>query len=169
MEQYFLENRKLSISGIRFTKEKDIITAVLFNPVDYVIDGIKFINSKKIKDIVVETDEFKDEIMSKKFQKYFYDSNKTVFKSFEILNFQNLFNLIKSMDLLCELSLSKENVVYIGKVINVYDDSIDIDFFSTECKLIDNAFVEFEDITSVSILSDYLDTLSEVMKDDAHK
>jgi hypothetical protein len=164
MEQYFLENRKLSINGICFKEEK-ALTGIIFNPVDYVIDGMKFINSGKIKNVVVETDEFKDKIMTKKFQKYFDDANKKILKTTEIQDFQSLFTLINSMNVLCELSLSKEDVVYVGKVINVYDDSIDIDFFNTECKLIDNAFVEFEDITTVSIFSDYLDTLSEVMKD----
>ncbi|WP_284462627.1 hypothetical protein [Chryseobacterium sp.] len=168
MEQYFLENRELSINGICFKKEK-FLTGIIFNPVDYVIDGMKFINSGKIKNVVAETDEFKDKIMTKKFQKYFDDANKKILKTTEIKDFQSLFNAINSMDILCELSLNKEDVVYIGKVINVYDDSIDIDFFNTECKLIDNAFVEFEDITTVSIFSDYLDTLSEVMKDDVDK
>lgn len=168
MEQYFLENRELSINGICFKKEK-VLTGIMFNPVDYVIDGMKFINSGKIKNVVTETDEFKDKIMTKKFQKCFDDTNKKILKNTEIQDFQSLFNVINSMDILCELSLSKEDVVYVGKVINVYDDSIDIDFFNTECKLIDNAFVEFEDITTVSIFSDYLDTLSEVMKHDNHK
>jgi hypothetical protein len=165
MEQYFLENIELSINGICFKEEK-ILTGIIFNPVDYVIDGMKFINSRKIKNVVAETDEFKDKIMTKKFQKYFDDANKKNLKTTEIQDFQSLFNVINSMDILCELSLSKEDVVYVGKVINVYDDSIDVDFFNTECKLIDNAFVEFEDITTVSIFSDYLDTLSEVMKEE---
>lgn len=168
MEQYFFKNRKLSINGICFKEEKALI-GIIFNPVDYVIDGMKFINSGKIKKVVVETDEFKNKIMTKKFQKYFDDANKKTFRTTVIQNFQSLFTLINSMDVLCELSLSKEDVVYIGKVINVYDDSIDIDFLNTECKLIDNAFVEFKDITTVSVFSDYLDTLSEVMKDDANK
>lgn len=164
MEQYFLKNRRTIINGINFKEEKDIITAVLFNPVDYVIDGMKFINSTKIQNIVSDTDEFKNQIMNKKTERYFDDINKKDIKNSKLQNFQDLFAFVKSKDILCELSLSKEDVSYIGKVINIYEDSIDIDFFSTKCKLVDNAYVEFEDITTVTIFSDYLDTLSEIIR-----
>jgi len=99
-----------------------------------------------------------------KFQMYFEELPKKIFKDNKISNFEELFTIIQSLDLLCELSLSEEDVVYIGKIIDVYEDSIDIDFFDTECKLMDQAYVEYEDITTVTVFSDYLNTLSEVMK-----
>ncbi|WP_336686328.1 hypothetical protein [Chryseobacterium bernardetii] len=163
MEEYFLKNRKENIIGNSFKEGKNI-TGIIFNPVDYVLDGIKFINTEKIEKITVETNNFKDKVMVEKFQMYFEELPKKIFKDSKISNFEELFTIIQSLDLLCELSLSEEDVVYIGKIIDVYEDSIDIDFFDTECKLMDQAYVEYEDITTVTIFSDYLNTLSEVMK-----
>lgn len=163
MEQYFFKNRDESLNGICFKKEQ-IITGIIFNPVDYVLDGLKFINSARIESMIVEDDNFKEKVLKQKAQKYFDESSKKIFKNHPIHNFQELFRMIHSLELLCEMSLSEEDVIYIGKVVEVYDDSIDIDFFDTECKLLDNAYVEYEDITCVTIFSDYVDTLCEVIK-----
>lgn len=163
MEEYFLKNRKENIIGSSFNVGKNI-TGVIFNPVDYVLDGIKFINTEKIENITVETNNFKDKVMMEKVQIYFEEQTKKIFNDSKISNFEELFTVIQSLDLLCELSLSEEDVVYIGKIIEVYEDSIDIDFFDTECKLMDQAYVEYEDITTVTIFSDYLNSLSEVMR-----
>ena len=163
MEEFFFKNRKQSIHGVCFQKN-DKMTNIIYIPVDYVIDGMKFINSDRIENVTGEKKEFKIKVIKFKSKNYFDDLSKTAFRDCE--NFQKLFTVIQSMDLLCELSLSKEDVVYIGKVINVYDDSINIDFYDTECKLYDNACVMYDDITSISVFTDYLDTLSEVMKED---
>lgn len=163
MEEYFLKNRKENIIGNSFKEGKNI-TGIIFNPVDFVLDGMKFINTEKIENITVETNNFKDKVMVEKLQMYFEEQPKKIFKDSKISNFEELFTIIQSLDLLCELSLSEEDVVYIGKIIEVYEDSIDIDFIDTECKLMDQAYVEYEDITTVTVFSDYLNTLSEVMK-----
>ncbi|CAA7386637.1 hypothetical protein [Chryseobacterium fistulae] len=163
MEEYFLKNRKENIIGNRF-KEGEIITGIIFNPVDYVLDGIKFINTEKIENVAIKTNNFKDKVMMKKIQIYFDEPIKKIIRDSKTNSFEELFTVIESLDLLCELSLSEEDVVYIGKIIDVYEDSIDVDFFDTECNLMDNAYVEYENITTVTIFSDYLDSLSEVMK-----
>ncbi|RTZ50084.1 hypothetical protein EJ377_08520 [Chryseobacterium arthrosphaerae] len=160
MEEYFLKNRNESIIGSSFNKGK-AITGIIFNPVDYVLDGLKFINNTKIENVTIETNDFKSKVMKGKIQSYF-DGSKDIITGRVPDNFEELFKIIKSSDLLCELSLSEEEVVYIGKVIEVYEDSIDIDFLDTECKLMDHAYVEYEDITTVAIFSDYLNTLSTV-------
>lgn len=163
MQKYFCENRKEIIDGISFKEEKEII-GIVFNPVDYVLDGLRFLNTEKINNIEIEDDDFKNEVMKRKSEKYLDEPQNRVFKDPSLHSFRDLFQLIYSLDLLCELSLSAEEVVYIGKVINVNEDSIDIDFFDTKCNLMDNAYVEYADMTHVTVFSDYVNTLSDFIK-----
>ena len=163
MEEYFLKDREENIIGSSFKKGENI-TGIIFNPIDYVLDGLKFINNEKIENVTTGTDSFKNKVMKDKIQKYCDASTMKIVKDSPPNNFEELFTTIKSLDVLCELSLSEEDVVYIGKVTAVYEDAIDIDFFDTECELMDHAYVEYGDITTVAIFSDYLDTLSTVIK-----
>lgn len=139
--------------------KSDDIHCIINNPVDYVIDGITFINAKKIKKISKSNNILKEKIMNYKFDK---------FNQHEHINFQTfkeLFQYLKVQTLFCALSLTKENVIYIGKIINIYDISIDIDFYDVKFQLLDKAFVKFQDIKMVTILSDYVNTFTEFAGD----
>ena len=157
---FSLTNRTKAINGL-VLYQNDNFTTIINNPVDYVIDGIVYINNQKLKVTVLEKQSSKDKIMNSKLT-VFLEKDKR-YLNIEFSNFKDLFTHLKETNLFCELSLSKENVVYIGKTINAYEDSIDIDFYNTNFKLIDNAFIKFEDITSVTILSDYADTIGNVV------
>lgn len=139
-----------------------VITAS--NPVDYVLDGVKFINRKRIESITDESDSFKSRIMELKFQRYLDSLNLKRFKGFEINNFQSLSTTIKEESLLCEFSFNKEDVVYIGNIINVHASSIDVNFYDEKCRFVENDSIDYESMTSITILSDYLNSLSDFMK-----
>ncbi|MGE8431450.1 hypothetical protein [Chryseobacterium joostei] len=158
-----IKNFSDCILGIKLYDNENLLVTIL-NPVDYVLDGIRFTNFKKIENITNESDSFKNKVMKLKFQRYLDSLNLNMFKDFKISNFQNLFTIIKQESLLCEFSFNKEDVVYIGNIINVYDSSIDVNFYDDECQLDESDNIDFENITSVTIFSDYLNSLSEFMK-----
>lgn len=156
---FSLTNRSKSIYGLVLYRN-DNFTTIINNPVDYVIDGVRYINNQKLKSIVLEKQLSKDKIMNSKL--IIFLENDKRYLNIEFSNFKDLFDYLKEKNIFCELSLSKENTVFIGKTINAQQDSIDIDFYDKNFRLVDNAFVKFEDITSVTILSDYADTIANV-------
>jgi hypothetical protein len=158
-----IKNFSDCILGVKLYDNENLLITAL-NPVDYVLDGIRFINLKKIENITDESDSFKNKVMKLKFQRYLDSLNLSMFKNFEIKNFQNLFTIIKQEDLLCEFSFNKEDVVYIGNIIYVYENSIDVNFYDDECQLDESDNIDFENITSITLFSDYLNSLSEFMK-----
>lgn len=102
--------------------------------------------------------------MELKFQKYLDSLNVRIFKNFEIKNFQTLFPIIKVEELLCEFSFKKEDVVYTGNILNVYENFVDVNFYDEECQFDESDNIDFENITSITLFSDYLSSLSEFMK-----
>lgn len=157
---FLLINRIKLIEGI-LINQNDVFTTIINNPTDYQIDGIKFINNTKIKEIQLNTQELKEKVINSKFQSFSkkvdeYMKNKHI-------NFEDLFIKLKSDNVFCELSLSKKNSIYVGKVINVYNDSIDINLYNINFELLDNAYIKFKDITSINILTDYSETFNDVI------
>ena len=155
-----LSNRRRLITGIIISKNKNI-TCIIRNPVDYLVDGLTFINNHKIENIFLNKIILKEEIINSKF--IIQADKDERFLNYKFDNFKDFFNQLKKINAFCELSLKKENVIYIGKVINVNDKSVDVDFYDVNFKLMDNAYIEFEDITLVNIFTDYADTFGNVV------
>lgn len=153
---YSLLNRKKKIKSILLFENENII-GLINNPVDYVIDGILFINRKKIKLIKSERDALREKVILTKYENYIKSDTRYVIPDF--VNFKDLFLYIKQKNIFCELSLTKEDIVYIGNIVDVNNECIDIDFYDSKFKLLDKAYVYFEDITTVTILSDYINTV----------
>lgn len=158
-----IQNFSDYILGVKLYDNENLLI-IASNSVDYVLDGVKFINQKKIESITDESDSFKNKVMKLKFQKYLDFLNLKKFKNFEINNFQSLFTTIKEEGLLCEFSFNKEDVVYIGNILNVYENSVDVNFYDEECQFDESDNIDFENITSITLFSDYLNSLSEFMK-----
>lgn len=141
------------------TLENPIMIGMISNPIDYLLDGYTFINKNKVKSVEIINDSTQQRIMSKK--------SKTWSNNYSNLNnvcdFQELFEQLKKGETFCELYLSKEDRVYIGKIVDVRADSIDVDFYTTDFKLLDEAVVEFKDIKLVTIYSDYSTTFENVI------
>lgn len=140
------------------TIESPILVGMINNPIDYVLDGYTFINRSKIKSVELISDPVHQRIMNSKAQ--IWSDN---FNLIHVFDFQELFEQLKKRGTFCELYLSKESIVYIGRTIDVRADSIDIDFYTTDFKRLDKAFVKFKDVKLVTIYSDYSTTFEHVM------
>lgn len=158
---FSIKNWKNNNNGLVVFEESAII-GLINNPVDYVLDGFVFLNRKKMKSMTIVDNELKQRIITSKAQSWlgnFPKLGNTIFQ-----NYQEVFEYLKTEDIFCELSLSKENAVYLGRIIEVHKDSIDIDFYSTDFNLLDSAFVKFNDIRLVTIHSDYSTTFENEIK-----
>lgn len=160
MIKYKLTKRKKRIKGIVLNTSREL-TVLINNPVDYQIDGLLIINNSKIVKESLVLDEFKDYIITNKFKSICIRNN---YQKIEYKSFKDLFHYLKINEIFCELSLSKEDSIYIGRVIDVKHDSIDIDFYKTDFNLLDKAYVLFDDITTIKIFNDYSLTFKEFHK-----
>lgn len=151
MNKYKLINRKNKVKGIVLEKSKEL-TLLINNPVDYIIDGLLIINNSKIQKNSFITNENKDYIITQKFKDMNLESD---YRDLKYENFKDFFYSLKTYNIFCEISLSKENVIYIGKIIDVKEDSIDVDFYATNFYLLEKAYIKFEDITTIKIFTDY--------------
>lgn len=151
MEEYKLINRKKNIKGVVLNRSKEL-TLLINNPVDYLIDGLVIINNSKILKENFILNEEKDFIINQKFKSMNIEND---YKKLKYGNFKDFFSSVKIDNIFCEFSLSKENSIYIGKIIDIKEDSIDVDFYSTNFHLLDKAYVKFEDITTIKVFTDY--------------
>ena len=157
---FLLSNWRKLINGITISQNENII-CIIKNPVDYVIDGLTFINTQKIKEIILSENIFQEEIINSKFISNCENDKRYI--NFKFKNFKDLFIYLKKTSSFCELSLRKANVIYIGKIINVNEESIDIDFYDVNFKLMDNAYIEYKDISLVNIFTDYAGTIENIV------
>ncbi|SHL76781.1 hypothetical protein SAMN05443634_1241 [Chishuiella changwenlii] len=160
MIKYKLTKRKNKIKGVVLNTSKEL-TVLINNPVDYQIDGLLIINNSKIEKESLVLDELKDYIITDKFKSICIKNN---YQKIEYKNFQDLFYYLKINEIFCELSLTKEDSIYIGRVIDIKHNSIDIDFYTTDFNLLDKAYVLFDDITTIKIFTDYSLTFKEFHK-----
>jgi hypothetical protein len=159
---FSLKKRKNKIKGsLLFRSDK--VTSIFNLPVDFLIDGVTFINNEKIHEALPFNDQLFESVINNKLTSIKALYNKFT-KGTEFNDYKALFQYLKKNNTFCELSLSKEDVIYIGEIINVHENSVDIDFYSTKFELQDNAYVEFDDIFSVTILSDYVKTIQSEIK-----
>lgn len=151
MNKYKLINRKNKIKGIVLNVSEEL-TTLINNPVDYLIDGLVIINNSKILKESIIIDEEKDFIINQKFKSMSIKDN---YQKLKFESFNDFFLSIKKENIFCEFSLSKENSIYIGEIIDIREDSIDVDFYTTNFLLLDKAYVEYKDITTVKVFTDY--------------
>lgn len=151
MNKYKLINRKNKVKGI-VLKSSEELTLLINNPVDYLIDGLLIINNSKIVKESLIKNEDKDHIITHKFKDTGLGND---YQNLKYENFKDFFSSVKTYNLFCEFSLSKENVIYIGKIIDVKEDLINVDLYATNFHLLDKAYIKFKDITTIKVFTDY--------------
>jgi len=144
--------------GMQWTLTEDIF--------EYRKDGYKFINNKFIqyRNSVPETTtthkimSIKDRTEKKNYVEGLDDPS--------ILNdYSSLFSFCKMNNLLVSFYLHKENVFYVGKIIEVRTDSFVAKMYSPNLKYLGDKKTPFERVRCLEIHTDYLDSLSLVLGD----
>ncbi|WP_417266643.1 hypothetical protein [Brumimicrobium sp.] len=157
----YMKGWKNPVTGF-FLEKKTVFSLSIYNPVDYVLDGVMFMNNSFVLSAEMNLSELSSNVMSEKINRYVNQEKiKTIL---ETSNFKELFSYLLKKDDFCEIALSQEDTVYIGRVRKVRNSSIDIDFYNTDFTLLDEAIIEFDDIRIVSVYTDYSETFCEFIK-----
>lgn len=153
--KFKIEGYKEPIAGIFCNKGKDWIQ-ILYNPVDYVIDGIKFIKIDLATPLEKTTnDKFVEKVLKAK--KLLSDININ-------LSNEGLLSWLITNKRLIEYQTKYENSIEVGFVIDFKENKSIFKNIGTKGQLLDTIQVDFKTIKTITINSDYLYSLSTYIK-----
>ena len=140
-----------TISGV-YLYENEEFVVMLNNPVDYVIDGIYFINKNYIKNIETDQDIISNKILLHKASLYNTDN----------MNFSNLKKILQYLlnkQQLIEFYLDKQSYTLIGRIISVDNKVIKVNLVDTQSSFLKKEKISYNKIRVLAINTDYVDAL----------
>lgn len=150
------------INGIKLY-ETDNLLIVLLNPVDYILDGISFINKHYIKRVnLEEKDEVKIKILKHKLNLSEYNDD---YKSFDTIRDVVLY-LQKNKSKLVEIGLESSSYSIIGNVSTLKEKYFTVKMLSTKAQYLKEENFEDRKIRMLTIDSDYLKSLEYYIEKD---
>ena len=135
------------------------------NVVDYVLDGIRFINRKYIsykKKIEVDDDEMKVKIIPLKYKDALKD--KELVAKLDLNSYHGFFSMLKPMGYMTEIGLDKEDSMYVGTIAKINEKSVTFDTIGTLTEDTGMMNIPFDRIRYIGIETDYLKSLSLYIK-----
>ena len=140
-----------TISGV-YLYENEEFVVMLNNPVDYVIDGIYFINKNYIKNIETDQDIISNKILLHKASLYNTDN----------MNFSNLKKILQYLlnkQQLIEFYLDKQSYTLIGRIISIDNEVIKVNLVDTQSSFLKKEKISYNKIRVLAINTDYVDAL----------
>ena len=140
-----------TISGV-YLYENEEFVVMLNNPVDYVIDGIYFINKNYIKNIETDQDIISNKILLHKASLYNTDN----------MNFSNLKKILQHLlnkQQLIEFYLDKQSYTLIGRIISIDNEVIKVNLVDTQSSFLKKEKISCNKIRVLAIDTDYVDAL----------
>ena len=140
-----------TISGV-YLYENEEFVVMLNNPVDYVIDGIYFINKNYIKNIEIHQDIISNKILLHKASLYNTDN----------MNFSNLKKILQHLlnkQQLIEFYLDKQSYTLIGRIISIDNKVIKVNLVDTQSSFLKKEKISYNKIRVLAINTDYVDAL----------
>jgi hypothetical protein len=140
-----------TISGV-YLYENEEFVVMLNNPVDYVIDGIYFINKNYIKNIETDQDIISNKILLHKASLYNTDN----------MNFSNLKKILQHLlnkQQLIEFYLDKQSYTLIGRIISIDNEVIKVNLVDTQSSFLKKEKISYNKIRVLAINTDYVDAL----------
>ena len=140
-----------AISGV-YLYENEEFVIMLNNPVDYVIDGIYFINKNYIKNIETDQDIISNKILLHKASLYNTDN----------MNFSNLKKILQYLlnkQQLIEFYLDKQSYTLIGRIISIDNKVIKVNLVDTQSSFLKKEKISYNKIRILAINTDYVDAL----------
>ena len=142
-----------TISGV-YLYENEEFVVMLNNPIDYVIDGVYFINKNYIKNIEIDQDQ---DIISNKILLH-----KASLYNTDNMNFSNLKKILQHLlnkQQLIEFYLDKQSCTLIGRIISVDNEVIKVNLVDTQSSFLKKEKISYNKIRVLAINTDYVDAL----------
>ena len=140
-----------TISGV-YLYENEEFVVMLNNPVDYVIDGIYFINKNYIKNIEIDQDIISNKILLHKASLYNTDN-------MNFSNFKKILQYLLNKQQLIEFYLDKQSYTLIGRIISIDNKVIKVNLVDTQSSFLKKEKISYNKIRVLAINTDYVDAL----------
>ena len=140
-----------AISGV-YLYENEEFVVMLNNPVDYVIDGIYFINKNYIKNIEIDQDIISNKILLHKASLYNTDN-------MNFSNFKKILQYLLNKQQLIEFYLDKQSYTLIGRIISIDNKVIKVNLVDTQSSFLKKEKISYNKIRILAINTDYVDAL----------
>lgn len=140
-----------AISGV-YLYENEEFVVMLNNPVDYVIDGIYFINKNYIKNIEIDQDIISNKILLHKASLYNTDN-------MNFSNFKKILQHLLNKQQLIEFYLDKQSYTLIGRIISIDNKVIKVNLVDTQSSFLKKEKISYNKIRVLAINTDYVDAL----------
>ena len=158
----------MDLIKIKIRRFKELLTGILlgsgtnwslirYNAVDYVLDGYSFINNRCILyKSKVEENTIQHKILSLKNKA----EKSPIFENNNILdNNTLLFSVLQREKELLAICLHSEDVIYVGRVKEVFSKSFGFDTYDTELQKSGIINIEYSKVRYIQIRTDYLNSL----------
>lgn len=143
------------INGVKLYETESLLV-VLLNSVDFVLDGICFINKRYVKQIDIENNnELKVKILKHKIKSFYLDSR---YESFETVK-DAINYFLKINNKLIEVTLESPNYSIIGNIVHTKENYFIINMLSIKGKYLNKEKIEYNKTRILTIDSDYLNSL----------
>ena len=140
-----------TISGV-YLYENEKFVVMLNNPIDYVIDGVYFINKNYIKNIETDQDIISNKILLHKASLYNTDN-------MNFSNFKKILQYLLNKQQLIEFYLDKQSYTLIGRIISVDNEVIKVNLVDTQSSFLKKEKIGCNKIRVLAINTDYVDAL----------
>lgn len=170
MEKYLRQ-----LISIEFDDKKDIFSGFLIdwtedwillknNPVDFIIDGYTILKNKNVKSIIQDKDhEFTERVIKLKGLKTSAEEIIPLKDLFSIINF------IADKHEIFQIAKKSEKAVYLGKLIEINEDELVIDFLGTEGEFEGEMSFKLNKIRVIEFDTDYINSLKLIVNQEKKK
>jgi hypothetical protein len=154
-----ISRRKSLVHGIKLKESRQWL-ALQHNPVDYVLDGVSFINQDYIK-FKKDTDKnsFEYKVLNNKFNKFRTNNH---FPN-EINTFHSLLSFILNEKKLIELEFESEDYCIIGKLNRLNEKSFHLNKLTIKGEFIGEETFLYSKIRVINLYTDYLNSIQDFL------
>jgi len=155
----------MKLISIEFSDREDIVSGFLLdysedwillktNPADYIVDGYTIVKNKRINEVYQdEVEEFTEAVINLKGITPIY-SEKVPLDSI-----QEIFKYLNSKYEMFSFAEKSEKAIYPGRLININDKKIRIEWIDTRAKWIGERKFKIDKIRTIEFDNDYLNSL----------
>lgn len=147
-----IKSRNNLVEGLVLDKSDSWIL-LINNVVDYVCDGFLLVNCLFVKNQKSDAD-------NKWTEKIILLKNKNIKPpKIKLADTKSVFNSLKSLNKVIAISNKKGDITWVGKILDVLDESVTIKTLTPKAKWADNKIVLFKDLTVIDFDTDYINSL----------
>jgi hypothetical protein len=170
MEKYLRQ-----LISIEFDDKKDVFSGFLIdwtedwillknNPVDFIIDGYTILKNKNVKSIIQDKDhEFTERVIKLKGLKTSAEEIIPLKDLYSIMNF------IATKYEIFQIAKKSDKAVYLGKLIDLNEKEVVIDFLGTEGKFEGEMSFKQSKIRVIEFDTDYINSLKLIVDEEKKK